>query len=82
MKLEQMFPKLNDLTPEEQALNIITMRSKRELDLIDYREGAKLIKRRSKKQAVKSNTILNPEQKALMKMLGLSVKDLKRLQNE
>jgi hypothetical protein len=81
MKLDQMFPKLMNLKPSERLLIIINMRKQREIDLIDYREGKKVAKRKSKKQSAKETIPLNFEQKSVMKMLGLTAKDLKGLKN-
>lgn len=70
-KLEELFtPHFTDMTPAEQLDFISTYRSRREKDLL-------IITEYTKKRRVSN---LNDADRAMMKALGLSQKDLKTLQ--
>ncbi len=74
MRLEELYPNFGESPPEEQAIYVAQYRLRRAKDLATIPS--------TKKQSAKTSKIdLSEEEKAVMKSLGISMKDIVALRD-
>ena len=80
MRLENLYPNFGRATPAEQAAYIASYRLKRAQDLAQETK-VKAVSRSKTSSAKKAKIELSDDEKKIMKMLGLKVKDIEALRS-
>ena len=80
MKLQEMYPNFLGMSESEQLNHIISLRKQREVDFAELDEDGKV--RRSKTSRIKDDegVFFSKEDMSVLKMLGITAKDIKKLQ--